>query len=60
MISFKVKYVAEFAKAKAGLEAKIAKKLEALKNKEEAKDGETQGERNTEMTVASPTNTTTS
>lgn len=57
MINFKVQYAAKIAKAKADLEAKIAKELELLKNKEEVGGKETHAEGDTETVVASPINT---
>lgn len=51
MINFKVKYAAEISKAKAGLEAKIAKELEMLKNKEEAGSEETHVEGDNETVL---------
>lgn len=58
MVDFKAKNSAAIAKARAGLEEKIANELEAQKKEEDDRGEETQ--KNAETTVASPTKTTTS
>lgn len=58
LVDFKAKHVAAIAKAKEGLEMKIAKELEALKQKKETRGEEAQGDKDFETTMASPTETT--
>lgn len=59
MIDFKAKNAAAIAKARAGLESKIAKERETLANKQEVGGSEARRENN-EADVTSPTETTAS
>lgn len=57
MADFKMKHVVAISKERADLEKRITTELEAIGNKKEAEGEETQGDKNVETAIASPTET---